>query len=92
VELSVEAFQASEMLVSELAVIRRFVGVVGACLSPGVGRFADDADANTKTSTRRPEASAALRANIGTSFRRGGFGVTTAGGAWPDCPRAYAPV
>jgi hypothetical protein len=30
VELSVEGFQASEMLVAELAVIRRFVGVVGA--------------------------------------------------------------
>jgi hypothetical protein len=28
-ELSVDAFQASEMLVSVVAVIRRFVGVVG---------------------------------------------------------------
>jgi hypothetical protein len=34
VELSVEASHASEMLVSVLDVINRFVGVVGACLSP----------------------------------------------------------
>ena len=40
VELSVDAFHANETLVSELAVMWRFVGVVGACLSraPALGR------------------------------------------------------
>src|SRR5919109_1601036 len=37
VELSVDAFHANETLVAELAVMWRFVGVVGACLSPGAG-------------------------------------------------------
>ena len=53
VELSVEAFHASEMLVSELAVMWRFVGVVGASLSPGVGgRLAAAEAVRTSASTR----------------------------------------
>src|SRR5918995_989359 len=53
VESSIEAFQASEMLVDVLEVILRFVGVVGACLSPGAGgRLAGVAATKTRASTR----------------------------------------
>src|SRR6187401_770482 len=52
-ELSVPAFQASEMLVAELAVIRRSVGVVGDCLSPGDDSgFAGVPAAKTRASMR----------------------------------------
>jgi hypothetical protein len=65
VELSVDAFQASETLVSELAVMRRFVGVVGACLSPGDGgRFAGAAAVSTSASTNAAPASAAVRMDM----------------------------
>src|SRR5215213_4443132 len=65
VELSVDAFHASETLVSELAVMWRFVGVVGASLSPAVGgRLAAAEAVRTKASTSAVPASAAVRMDI----------------------------
>ena len=60
-DLSVDAFQASEMLVAELAVIRRFVGVVGDCLSPGGdGGLAGVAATKTRASARTLAANTVL--------------------------------
>src|SRR5215207_3862432 len=65
VELSVDAFHASETLVSELAVMWSFVGVVGASLSPGVGgRLAAGEAVRTRASTSAVPASAAVRMDI----------------------------
>src|SRR5215216_4933066 len=65
VELSVDAFHASETLVSELAVRWRFVGVVGASLSPGAGgRLAAAEAVRTSASTSADPASAAVRMDI----------------------------
>jgi len=65
-ELSVDVFQASETLVSVVAAIRRFVGVVGACLSPGAGgRLAPAAGTTTNA---RKRASAAPDARRATGF------------------------
>src|SRR5215207_3678881 len=65
VELSVDAFHASETLVFELAVMWRFVGVVGASLSPGVGgRLAAGEAVTTRASASAVPASAAIRMDI----------------------------
>jgi len=64
-DLLVPAFQASEMLVAELAVIRRFVGVDGDCLSPGDdGGLAGVAATKTRASTRTLAARTVLLTDI----------------------------
>ena len=63
IELSVDAFHANETLVFELAVMRRFVGVVGACLSAG-GRFAAAEVVRTSANTSADPASAAVRMDM----------------------------
>jgi hypothetical protein len=57
---------ASEMLVSELAVIRRFVGAVGGVVSPGGGGglFAGAAETKTRANARTLAANAVLRSDI----------------------------
>jgi hypothetical protein len=65
VELSVDAFHANETLVPELAVMWRFVGVVGACLSPGVGgRLPAAVAVRTSASTSAVPASVTVRMDI----------------------------
>src|SRR5918993_4060564 len=65
VELSEDAFHANEMLVSELAVMWRLIGVVGACLSPGAGgRLAAAEAVRTSASTSAVPVSAAVRMDI----------------------------
>jgi hypothetical protein len=68
-ELSVDAFQASEMVVSVVAVIRRFVGVVGGVRS----RRAAPAVLAPKATMSRiaPTASPVFRKDIGSSLPRG---------------------
>jgi hypothetical protein len=68
VELSVEAFHASEMLVGVVAVIRRSVGVVGADGSPGGGGgglLAGAAAMKTSARARTLAANTELLADIG---------------------------
>jgi hypothetical protein len=67
-ELSVDGFHAREMLVAELAVIRRLVGVVGAVWSlgggGGAGLFAGAAEMKTSARTRALATNAVLRKDI----------------------------
>jgi hypothetical protein len=88
VELSVDAFHANETLVSELAVMWRFVGVVGACLSPGAGgRLAAAAEAvRTSASTSAVPASAAVRMDIGPPSGADKFTIRYAPPGRSDCP------
>src|SRR5215211_6072361 len=99
VELSVDAFHANETLVSELAVMWRFVGVVGASLSPGAGgRLAAAEAVRTSASTSVDPANAAVRMDIAppggadssraNTHRQGGRIAGDAGSAWPPCGEA----
>jgi hypothetical protein len=73
-ELSVEALQASEMLASVVAVIRRFVGVVGGVRSR---RVAPTVLAPEATMSRiAPTASPVFRKDIGSSLPRGRVGAS----------------
>jgi hypothetical protein len=87
VELSVDAFHASETLVSELAVMWRFVGVVGACLSPGAGgRLAAVEAVRTRANTSTVPASAAVRIDIAPPGGADRFIVRYAQPGPSDCP------
>ena len=61
------AFQASEMLVSELAVIRRFVGPLELPPPPGGGLFAEAAETATRARARTIAAKT-VRLNIEASL------------------------
>jgi hypothetical protein len=87
VELSVDAFHAKETLVSELAVMWRFVGVVGASLSPGAGgRLAVAEAVRTSASTSADPASAAIRMDIAPPSGADKFSIRYAPPGPSDCP------
>src|SRR4029450_2964120 len=93
VELSVDAFHASETLVSELAVMWRFDGVVGACLSPGAGgRLAAAEAVRTSASTSAVAASAAVRMDIAPPRGAAKFTIRYAPPAPSDCPPIDCPI